>query len=174
MRIPSSEFVRSREEAIERTLADWRRSNDRLLRIEGFTGAGKTRLAHSLRRATDATLISTDCFAIRTAGGRDRPYIESLDLRSLHSYAATILQTAGPVIVEGVCLNESLPSKQFGRGFVDYVKRASCNTDLWPDDYRDDERAPTSGLHRSIWDYHQFNTPDATADLVLAIKECLP
>jgi hypothetical protein len=144
-----------------------------LLRLEGFMGVGKSSVAHLI--AADATVpvrvIGSDDFA---AKGEPRTYREAVDLPALRAAAQESLENGGKVIFEGVCLEELLPSQEFGRGFVVYLQRVSVpvpQTPLWHDIYDLDREAPDDPLHASIIQYHREHRPHDHCDLALAIPE---
>jgi hypothetical protein len=170
-RIDAQERLTDWDEAAERVAAHWIASGQRLLRIEGFTKVGKSTLSNRLFRRLGAKQLGTDMFADNRTG-KGQTYLEMLNLKRLRTRAADLI--ADPMtrllIFEGVCLEETLPSEEFGRGFRVYVKRASKYSDLWHDFY-DDIPEEKNRLRNSILQYHKLFAPDRAADLIIAVPE---
>jgi hypothetical protein len=96
-------------------LSAWQNSGERILRIEGFTCAGKTRLANELQKLRALVTVATDRFATKSERGLDKPYLDSIDLSSLREATARLLRSRTSwVVFEGVCLEDALPSDNFG------------------------------------------------------------
>jgi len=94
-----------------------------LVRIEGFCGVGKTRLAHRLSEITGATHIATDIFAFRP--DRPSPYRDCIKRPELAAEIKRAIAASNLVVLDGVCLDEVAPQAEWGRGLLVYVKRLS-------------------------------------------------
>ena len=138
------------------------------MRIEGFTGVGKSATAAALRDLTGACVVSTDCFAREDTG---QTYLASLDLQAAHAAAREALGSGGLVIFDGVCLEDVLPSEAFGPGFRLYQKRVSVpakGASYWPEE-DNLEPKPDRPNPLGVEEYHGRTLPHLKADLVVAV-----
>lgn len=165
---PSEPLVCTAEEAAQHAVRAWTATQLRILRIEGCLGSGKTSTAGVVRTMTGAIVISTDDFL---PGQRGVSYAASLDIEAARKAARAALAGGGKVVLEGVCLEEVLPSDEFGSGFRLYQKRVGVNPNgsRWIDEidvlYPDPGRRDRYG----ILAYHWKHEPHFKADLVLAV-----
>ncbi len=147
-----------------------RLSTLQLVRIEGFCGVGKTRLAHRLSEITGATHIATDIFAFRP--DRPSPYRDCIKRPELAAEIKRATAASNLVVLDGVCLDEVAPQAEWGRGLLVYVKRLSLQsgTSIWHDgiDLEDGE-VPHDEPGRSIFLYNAKVRPDHRADLILEL-----
>jgi hypothetical protein len=147
---------------------------EKLLRLEGFMGVGKSSIALLVaENSPSARVIGTDKFPTPDAKSND--IRGRLDQTALRVAAREAMAESDLVIFEGVCLEEFLPSGQFGAGFRVYIKRVSlpsADCILWHDGLNlDAPDYPADWLDQQILDYHRIWRPHERADLCLAIPE---
>jgi hypothetical protein len=168
------ELVAGIADAADRIAASWRGTDELLLRIDGFMGAGKSSNAALLAKSDESIrVINPDNFASRDLAATR--FAEKVDIDRLHSVACRAISEGNRVIFEGVCLEELLPSSQFGRGFCVYIKRVSLpapGLPLWHDGFNLEAIEPAHDwLHEDIIRYHRECQPHECADLILAVPE---
>jgi hypothetical protein len=151
------------------------RVTPRLIRIEGVMGVGKSALAQMIADALTTSVIHVER-EFAHPDKSDRPYAEAINLTAFRAHLASLLQKSTWTIVEAVCLSEVAPEKQFGRGFVIYLKRlaiAGPDVHLWHgfnEDYLNiDDRTPL--LSRSIHEYHKQFRPHEKANVLILLPE---
>jgi hypothetical protein len=142
----------------------------RVIGVEGFSGSGKSRLADDLAARLSATAVHLDRFLPPPAGG-PQPYVERLDLPAL----AAALTSDPVVIVEGICLRDTLERIGVALHFVVYLKRVSA-VGLWHDglgmeDFEAGRETITHEPERSDMLYHCARGPHTLADYVLERRE---
>jgi hypothetical protein len=141
----------------------------KLIRMEGFDGAGKSGLAKLVKEQIDAEHVEGDKFVDKFDD--PPPYRDCLRSDEFNASLATAIATGRVVIVDAVCLEEVAPSTKWGRGFVVYVKRLSysSNTPMWHPGLFLEDPPPTREVHRSIHLYHNEVKPHHTADLIVEL-----
>ena len=105
--------------------------------IDGFTAAGKTRLADRLSMLLDADVVSTDDHVERQGGNRE--YVDQLNLASIKDSVEKSIRAGRRVILEGICLREVIDGSEIPPDSIVhvYMKRISKNSDdnFWEDGY---------------------------------------
>ncbi len=149
--------------------------------VEGFMSAGKSCLAKRLAADLCCGLVETDKSSIKqlypdrfaedNEDNKDQPYLECLDLAVLAERLADELDHHSFVIVEGICLRDTLVRVGRSADLFVYVKRVSRNSGLWHDsfhieDYEEDPTTSPNGLHRDELEYHARVRPHEHADFV--------
>ena len=146
-----------------------------LIGIEGFCGAGKSRLASDLVVECGCVTIDTDAF-VRTKGG-DLHYVERLALPEILDTIKKYRQNPTlRIVIHGICLREILSKLDIEPDVYIYVKRLSQPTidhNLWHEGVDlemlnegscslDDWEEPD----RSAYRYHLAWKPHEKADAV--------
>lgn len=166
------ELVTGLGDAANKVAHAWRSSGQHLLRLEGFMGVGKSTVASLIAEQATVRIIHTDDFAVRSDAART--YREAVDLAALRAAATEVLSTGEKVIFDGVCLEQVLPSDDFGKGYRVYLKRVSLpvpEAPLWHDIYDLEREEAEDPLHASIIQYHRDYAPHEHSDLSFAIPE---
>ena len=145
-----------------------------IIGIDGFTTAGKTRLADRLSMLLDADVVSTDCHAkadnpVETQGS-NKKYVDQINLAGIKDLVEKSIRAGRRVILEGICLREVIACSAIPTDSIVhvYVKRISKNSDLWHDgclleDFeRGDHVAPEP--HLSAFRYHEKVCPHKLAN----------
>jgi hypothetical protein len=145
----------------------------RLIRIEGFCGVGKTRLARRLSEFTGATHIAIDSFAFRP--DQPLPYRDCIKRPELDAEIERVIASDALVALDGVCLDEVAPQERWGRGFLVYVKQLSFNNGTRPIWHAgidlEEGEPPNREPARSVFLYNAKVRPDHLADLILELPE---
>jgi hypothetical protein len=135
--------------------------------VEGHSTSGKTYLSKDLSRRVGATAVSTDSYARESSEAPS--YVDRMDLERL-SRDVNRFKQVGPVIIEGICLRETLRALAIVPGLFIYVKRVTP-TGLWADDLENyvEHGQPASWLSwtdRQSVAYHLREHPQERADFV--------
>jgi len=140
--------------------------------VEGHSTSGKSYLSKNLAKHLGASVISTDLYA--REGSQAPSYVDRMALDRL-SLDLTRFARAGGVIIEGICLRDTLRALALvPRPFI-YVKRISP-AGLWADDLENylEHGQPASGLSwtdsQSVA-YHLRESPQDRADFIYARTE---
>jgi hypothetical protein len=158
------------EAGAEKIVRAWRDARSpKLIRMEGFDGAGKSGLAKLVKGRIGAEHVEGDKFVDKFDD--PPPYRDCLRRDEFDNELKQATATGRVVIVDAVCLEEVAPSEKWGRGFVVYVKRISYSLPAprWPPGLELDDEAPTREVHRSIHLYHNRVRPHETADLIVEL-----
>jgi hypothetical protein len=142
--------------------------------VEGASGSGKTQLAELLASQLNGAPISTDAH-YKAGVVRDR-YHDGLRLDAL-TRAIRDLQSGGaPIVIEGICLRDTLAAIHVTPTVFVYTKRIS-GAGIWHDDpalfdLSDIDDASTQG-HIDRWSqsYHCRVEPHVLADFVYEWNE---
>lgn len=140
-----------------------------LIGIDGFSGSGKSSLACTLCREPGFICISTDRFY--NEGTLGRSYADGLRLNELKADILTLQNGARSVIVEGICLRETLAALGLEADLTIYVKRLGP-TGIWYDDLdlclSIEGYEHTAGHWIDTWSkqYHHRFRPHEQADIV--------
>ncbi len=156
--------------AAEKVVEVWRGAGSpKLIRMEGFDGAGKSGLAKLVKERIGAEHVEGDKFADKFAD--PPPYRDCLRRDEFDAELARAAASGRIVILDAVCLEEVAPSERWGRGFVVYVKRLSysSNMPMWHPGLFLEDPPPKKEVHRSIHLYHNEVKPHHTADLVVEL-----
>lgn len=146
---------------------------------------GKSPLAQCLAADLGCGLIETDNFSIKllhperlAEDMKDRPYVNCLDLEAIADRFAAELDNHPLLVIEGICLRDTLAKIGQAADLFVYVKCVSRSSRLWHDGFHleDYEADPTlvRGLHRDELEYHGRTRPHDCADLVLVRFEETP
>lgn len=141
--------------------------------IEGHSTSGKSHLGRDLAKRLDAVVLETDSYA---RDGSDAPtYLEAIDVGRLGSDLDRHAGEGGRVIMEGICLRDTLRELAITPTLFIYVKRMTP-AGLWADElenYLEDGR-PAEGLswtdYQSV-EYHVRERPEDRADFVYVRTE---
>lgn len=135
----------------------------KLVRIEGVSGVGKTTIARKLAIFLDAKHIASDDFLL--GKGVKSSHSESMNVLCFQADVRSAISLQSWTIVEGICLEETLPSADFGSGCRLYIKSAGRNL-------QDTGRAspPMNKLRSIIWHYHRNYDPEAKSDFTVTIE----
>jgi hypothetical protein len=139
-----------------------------IVAVEGHSTSGKTTLSRRLAGFLEARLVSTDDFAID--GCRAARYVDCLDFTRL-SQALDAARNANPILIlEGICLRDTLSRAGIVPTLYVYVKRMT-QAGLWADDLANyvKEGAPVPDLSRTDrWsvEYHLHSDPLGNATIV--------
>ncbi|MCC6491338.1 MAG: hypothetical protein IT364_27860 [Candidatus Hydrogenedentes bacterium] len=98
----------------------------RYIGVDGYDGAGKTRLARMIANRIGATVVSLDEYVEEGRGGYV-PYLRIADIK------ATMDGETRPVVLEGVCLLAAAERIGIGIDALVYVKRMSTSG-MWTDE----------------------------------------
>jgi hypothetical protein len=138
--------------------------------IEGASFAGKTTLARQLSAGPNAFRISTDCF--RIAGRTGSRYTDGIDAVGFGSDLTKLRSRFDVVVVEGICLRDTLELVNQTADLAVYCKRLSA-VGVWNDDpalFSDRELSADCGgqvrIDRWSVEYHQRQRPIERADFI--------
>jgi hypothetical protein len=156
-------------------VADWLAAEGPiLLAVEGASLSGKTTLAGRIADRPDAIRMSTDCF--RVAGRLGETYTEGLDLRYLRADVEKLRERFALVVIEGICLRDTVEAVGLAVDRWIYVKRLS-HLGVWNDDPDLEviEQPPDHGVGALIdwWshEYHLRSRPHVKADVGFEWRE---
>lgn len=129
----------------------------RLIRIDGHSGVGKSRLAKALARHGGWRLVQIDDFI-----DADRPgkYMAKVQRKALYTEICQALGS-GTVVVEGLWVDALLPETTFGKSFRICVKSEEKGAGY----HEELERRSQFGTDR----YWQQHAPDASAHLIVVV-----
>jgi hypothetical protein len=146
-------------------------SGERLIRIEGVPGAGKSTLAVSLAHALGARVVHGDDYAYKASNRLT--FAQRVCVPDLQRRLDVELATGTLVVIDAICLSELAPAASFGRGYRIYVRRLSFNTPTMPLWHGFDEHSPTPRreLDRSVHLYHLRERPHERADALIEIPD---
>jgi hypothetical protein len=138
-----------------------------VLGVEGASFAGKTCLARQLAGASSAVVVSTDPYYRR--GFKGRRYSEGLRLEDLRHDVERHLAEESFLVVEGLCLRDTLVGLPLEPDAFVYCKRVSA-AGIWHDDpeFQSMPAPDTDSVQALIdrWslEYHQRTKPHEKAD----------
>jgi len=141
-----------------------------LVGVEGFSGAGKSKLSNDLGADLDAVVIQLDDYIL--PGDESLPYHCRIDLVRMALAIAHARSTTTLMIIEGICLRQILERLGLCAELFIYVKRVARNG-LWHDGFHLADFESGVGLeenyeepHRSDFSYHAVSRPHEKADLL--------
>lgn len=144
----------------------------KLIRIEGFCGAGKSRVARALANMIGAKHIEGDEFANKFD---DPPaYPACIRQAELDAAIGEAIASGAVVVLDAVCLDHVAPFAKWGRGSLVYVKQLSFNNataPMWSAGFDLEDDPPADEVHRSVHLYHVEARPHERADLILEMPE---
>lgn len=131
----------------------------RLIRIDGHSGVGKSRLAKALARHGGWGLVQIDDFIDAERPGK---YMAKVGRKALYKEVCQALGSgSGTVVVEGLWVDALLPETTFGNSFRICVRSEEKGAG-----YHDElERRSQFGTDR-YWHQH---APDASAHLIVVV-----
>lgn len=140
-----------------------------IVAIEGFSRSGKSLLANQLATDLNATVLHTD--DVVRSGDKTATYVCRVDVNLLVEVLGQATGKRTLILIEGICLRETLRSANISPDLFVYVKRMS-NNGLWNDgittfDFHN--AGATLSLaepHLSDDRYHRFEHPHERADVV--------
>jgi uridine kinase len=147
-----------------------------LVGVEGFTGSGKSRLSNVLASELSAVVIHSDNYVLD--GDATELYCERLNCDQLALALIHARATSRLVLVEGICLRETLRRLGQSAAYFIYVKRVAGNH-LWHDGFHLEDFETRGTItenrkepHRSDFAYHSIERPHEKADIVfLRVEE---
>ena len=141
-----------------------------LVAIEGFTGSGKSYLADAIARDLNAAVIHTDEYV--TGDDESLPYPDRLDCSRIATSVSSFARHASLVLIDGICLRETLRRTDLRADLFIYVKRIAENG-LWHDGFHLEDYKTNNAItenqeepHRSDFAYHVFERPHEHADVI--------
>ena len=137
-----------------------------LIAIEGHSTSGKTYLSNDLATRVGAVAIETDSFAREDLSAPT--YVERIDTDRLGRKLTELKASGSPVVVEGICLRDTLDAAGVAPNLFIYVKRITA-AELWADDPENELEGNWTDM-QSI-DYHARESPLERADLVYLRRE---
>jgi hypothetical protein len=156
--------------AVKRRIGDAPRA---IIAIEGHSASGKSYLSEDLAERLGAAAVGTDSYA------RDRSkaptYVERIQLDSL-AVDIDRLTEAGLVIIEGICLRDTLREIAIVPTAFIYLKVITVSG-LWRDEvenYLEDGQPSGNWTDRQSVEYHLRENPHDRADFVYVRLEELP
>jgi len=144
-----------------------------LIGIEGHSTAGKTTLSTAFAAAIGGAAIATDNYIDRDSNANN--YADRIQLEKLRLALTESRRSHQAVLIEGICLRDTLQRLELVPQAFIYCKRISQGG-LWADDpenYLDDgsPRSDLSWVDRQSVVYHLLARPLENADLVYAWQE---
>ena len=150
--------VNEEEDATNRLTSAIFASGQRLIRVEGHPGTGKSRVAKALAASLNGERLETDAY-LDGKGSRGRKYPQMLVMDRLEADLHAMSERSQYLILDGIWLEAALPSESFGNGFRIYVKIRLPKAD------QADFRARNRSLKTDL--YHSRFDPMASADIVV-------
>jgi hypothetical protein len=143
----------------------------RIVRLEGFCGAGRTNIGSRLSTKIGAVHIAVDKYASKF--DEPPPYPQCIKQTKLDVAIAEVLASGQTCILDAICLEEVAPRNKWGLGFVIYVKQLSFNNPdpIWHDGLTLDDPPPQIEPHRSGHIYHMQAQPHMTADMIVELPQ---
>ena len=129
----------------------------RLITIDGHSCVGKSRIARPLAKALGRKLFEVDRYLRSDVL---EGYTDRVDTIRFHVELAIALER-GPVMVEGLCIEQLVPPAAFGPRFRIYVE-----ADPLPDD---EEDAADRAAEFRTDAYHRSHDPIGRADVLLIV-----
>jgi ABC-type dipeptide/oligopeptide/nickel transport system ATPase subunit len=129
-----------------------------LVRIDGHSGVGKSRIARALAAYRGWQIIEVDHFLVKSRPGRI--YATKVNLERLAKSVNDKVRV-GTLIVEGLCLDQLLPMAEFGSAYRIYVQSMAHG------DGASDEADRNVRFGTDLY-YADFS-PDTSADLVISV-----
>lgn len=145
-----------------------------LIAVEGASTSGKTHLAKALTQAQSACFLSTDRYY--NTGVLGERYQDELRLEEIRTDVAALRCGHQRVVVEGICLRDTLELIDVRPDVYVYCKRISP-AGIWHQDPEADGLLdPESGSIQALIDwwsheYHLRSEPHLVADVVFEWNE---
>lgn len=149
----------------------------RIIGIEGFKGAGKSCLAKMLGNDVNLAVLETDEYLCSVLYRDSLPYeydksshyVDGLDLEVLAEKLNTQLATHGIVVVEGICLRDTLAKIQYKADLTIYVEYRirqmhAQNIQRHMDDFKNYRKFKRADDYDQI-EYQCRIKPNLTADI---------
>lgn len=134
---------------------------DRPICVEGFPGAGKSKLACAVGIWPARNVVRIDAFLQPQSPPAD--YVQSVNKGAIHD----CIRSASPrVVIEGLMLRSLLDEQILRSATFVYVKRLSPKSGLWHDGLSLEAEPPTHPLYLENFKYHQSYTPHLTSHYV--------
>lgn len=146
--------------------------DNKLVRLEGFCGCGKSTIAGFLSREYGAAHIEGDKFAVKPDA--PRPYQACIRQREFDQAIDLALVERRVVVLDAVCLDAIAPTARWGRGLLVYVKRLSFNNPyapIWHGGLNLEDAPPACEPHKSVHRYHLSTRPHENADVIVEMPE---
>ena len=158
---------------INALLAARTRETPLIVGVEGASGSGKTSLA-KLVATEPAHAISTDAYY--ETGVKGQKYLDGIKLETLSEDLRKSISAYERVVVEGICLRDTLAKVGVSPNLFIYCKRIS-SAGIWNDDPQfhspiSEVAKCTQGLI-DCWshEYHVESEPHLVADIVYEWRE---
>ena len=151
------------------TVSKLDRDTTTVIGIEGASTSGKTTLSRTLADVGGYQVLSTDDF-YRT-GSLGKTYVEGLRLQELRAQWQSFASAGEALIIEGICLRDTLDAMESQATVFIYSKRIS-SAGLWHDDPALSDGISTgSGSTQEqidLWshEYHVRKRPHLIADIM--------
>jgi hypothetical protein len=138
-----------------------------VIAIEGHSTSGKSFLTKSLGDRLEIPALETDSFA-RQLRSADETYLALIDTAGLLGEISRLTNSGSRVMVEGICLRDTLTAIAIAPKLFIYVKRITA-AGLWADD--PDNELDGNWVDRQSIDYHARERPLERADFVYLRRE---
>jgi len=160
------------------TITDYSELRDRvryltrpaIVAVEGFVGSGKSHLASALARDVPASVVHIDEYVI--GENESLPYPDRLDYNRILAAVESAHSASRVLVIDGICLRESLRRLRVSANYFVYVKRIAQNG-LWHDGFHLEDFETKSVIkenreepHVSDFSYHSAVRPHEMADVV--------
>jgi uridine kinase len=153
----------------------------KIVGVEGFMASGKTHLSKRLAGDLGCAHIETDDSSIAllnpehdTRLDKNKHYVDRLGLSHLRKKIDAALAAQPWVIVDGICLRDTLSRISLTLDLTIYVKTLPAPFFRWDDglhieDFEEGERV--RGLNHDVLEYHSRVRPHERADIIYAHRE---
>ena len=101
--------------------------------LEGCCGSGKSTLAEELSNKFSGVKFSTDDF-IKIKDGNVY-YVDRIDFEKLKSHIQQAQNSNLLILIEGICLRDTLEKLQLSLNTAVYIKKLSPSSNLWHDGF---------------------------------------
>lgn len=158
---------------INALLAARTRETPLIIGVEGASGSGKTSLA-KLVATEPAQIISTDAYY--ETGVKGQKYLDGIKLETLSEDLRQSISAYERVVVEGICLRDTLAKVGVSPNLFIYCKRIS-SAGIWNDDPQFHSPIPeVARFAQALIDswshqYHVESEPHLVADIVYEWRE---
>lgn len=144
-------------------------SDTLIVTIDGHPGSGKSTLASALMETLGCGVLGTDTYVQKERDGER--YVDLLDGKQLQSDFESLCVRHSTVLVEGVCIQDTLERLGQSADLLVYCKRIT-QAGLWADDPtfdRHPERSRDSPgwLDSVVYQYHLRVCPHGRADVII-------
>lgn len=109
----------------------------KIITIDGWTGAGKTTISKQIKENENLTKISLDGYFEKNTG----LYLEVFDYDKLNNNIKEIHECGKSILIEGICIDQIMESCGFEPNYKVYIRQLDPNGEWYYDKYLDENKS---------------------------------